>query len=118
MGVTFSDEHKENISKSLKGRKFSEEHRRNLSIAHMKNPSDSEQVKVSPLDNLQSVAVGKVYNTPLFLIMDLSKAHIISKNKFGGLDFSKKKKLRRKDICKYLNTTNKELNYYLQDLDL
>lgn len=37
----------------------------------MKNPSDSEQVKVSPLDKLQSVAVGKVYNTPLFLIMDL-----------------------------------------------
>lgn len=118
MGMQFTEEHKANISKGLTGRKFSEEHRRNLSIAHMKNPDESDKVRVSPLDNIQSVAVGKVYNTPLFLIIDLSKAHIIPKNKFGGYNYSKKKKLRKKDICKYLNTTNKELNYYLQDLDL
>lgn len=118
MGMQFTEEHKANISKGLTGRKFSEEHRRNLSIAHMKNPDESDKVRVSPLDNIQSVACGKVYNTPIFLIIDLSKAHIIPKNKFGGYNYSKKKKLRKKDICQYLNTTNKELNYYLQDLDL
>lgn len=117
MGMTFSDEHRENISKGLKGRTFSEEHRRNLSLAHMKDKSDVE-VRVSPLDSLQSVAVGKVYDTALFLIMDLSKSHIIPKNKFGGLDFSKKKRFKSKDICDYLNIRPNELKKFLNGFEL
>lgn len=118
IGMQFTEEHKANISKGLTGRKFSDEHRRNLSLAHMKNPDDVEEVRSSPLDNIQSVAVGKVYNTPIFLIINLSKAHIIPKNKFGGLNYSKKKKLKKRDICNYLNVTQGELNKFLNGLKI
>lgn len=118
MGMQFTEEHKANISKGLTGRKFSEEHRRNLSIAHMKNPDDVEEIRSSPLDNLQSTVAGRVFNTPLFLIIDLSKAHIIHRNKFGGLNYSKKKKLKKRDICNYLNVSQGELNKFLNGLKL
>lgn len=118
IGMQFTEEHKANISKGLTGRKFSEEHRRNLSLAHMKNTDDVEEVRSSPLDNIQSVACGKVFNTPLFLIIDLSKAHIIPRNKFGGLNYSKKKRLKKRDICNYLNVTQGELNKFLNGLKI
>lgn len=116
-GVGLSEEHKQNISKAMKGKTFSEEHRRNLSIAHMKDKSDLE-CRSSPLDNIQSVVCGRVFNTPLFLILDLSKAHIIPKNKFGGYNYSKKKKLKKRDICDYLNISQGELNKFLNGLKL
>lgn len=116
MGMEFSDEHKQNISKALTGRKFTEEHRRNLALAHMKDKPDT--VRVSPLDSLQSVACGRVFDTALFLILDLSKSYIIPRNKFGGLVWSKKKKFKKKDICDYLNIRPNELKKFLNGFEL